>query len=177
MQISLSQQTIDTIKYLRKVPWFENIGTCKEDSVKCANSAKEAKKWLHKQKYEDLLTEFINRNHAIRCRSKAYAEETAELANARAVLIGDRTEALVAEIIDKHPFIEELGASDILTDHIDGFICEAEFSQPIDDSPYRQFILPWYEDGFFPCGWDGKLSSASLDYEKWALPKGRLIIY
>ncbi|GAB5562178.1 MAG: hypothetical protein SynsKO_38250 [Synoicihabitans sp.] len=177
MQIILRKKTRDLINFLQGLPWLNNVGQCDDPSVKVVKILSDAKIHLHRQKFSGLLTEFVNYNQSIRCRNPEYANENAANANLRANLIGAASDALVDSLMARIPLFEKLDARLVLSNHIDGFITETEFDQKPQESPYRTHILPWYERGHLPCGWDGVLSSSVSDYSNWKLPKGRLRVF
>ena len=174
--MTLKIETLNLINYIKANVLFNNIGQCNDSKVKIVKDISRAKGYLHRRKYASLLTEFINYGHFVCCKDEKYANTLASEANERANEIGEKSDSIVDELMDRSSFLVDLDARSILSTHIDGIIAEIEYNQAIEKSPFRKYILPWYVSGHFPCGWDGEVSKQICDYEKWKLPNGRFVI-
>lgn len=177
MQITLKSDTHDLIKHLHSLPWLANVGKCISVDVKTVGSLSNAKSHMHKRKFMSLLTEFINNDQFVRCSDPHYANMRAAEADLVADLVCRESEGMVDFLMNRHPLLVEIEARSIISTHILGFITEVNFNQNPDEAPFLKYILPWYEKGHLPCGWDGKLSGVRVNYDNWVLPEGRLIVW
>lgn len=155
------------------VPWFQNVGVKKSDNVKAASSWREAMSYCKQLQWASVQLQ-VNNVLGI-CVNRTDYERYLQwnrLVNEIDETLNRIIEAQILPISRRFQ-LPKLFRDSVHWDLME--IClETEFSDICEPILFLERVLPWYQAGHFPCGWDGP----KLD-ESWGgpMPEGRLIVY
>ena len=167
-------ETQDIIAALSRSPLFQNVGKRIIGDVKQAASWAEAVRYCKSIEWHSVQLQVNN----LLAMSVSLADYS-RLEAWRHHILASIHDALVP-IVDRHvlPLMELHRLPKAFRDSVEwdlGEIClETEFGDICQPIFFREQVLPWYEAGHFPCGWDGP----KLD-ETWEgpMPEGQLIVF
>lgn len=165
MFLKISEEIIDRI---RSIKWFQNCGSTVNNNVgykiKYANTWESASDYFNHPTWEDTTLEA--RNELTSFLNKKYRNEYSKWNVLTREAKGFLEKEVMPEIVD---FKEKNSLNETFVDCVKwdllGAIMEQYFYKCKNRPTFFLHLLTIYEEGNFPCGWEGEY------------PKGELVIY
>jgi hypothetical protein len=167
-------ETEDMIARFREMRLFKAVGGAIHGGAKRVNSWTEAARQCQTSEWESVHLQ-VNNLLAMRVSLADYSRLEAWRGPVIAAIKRDLAVVIERDVL---PVTESYRLSRAFQNSVEWDlieIClEVEFSDLCDPIFFVERVLPWYEAGHFPCGWDGP----KLD-ESWEgpMPDGQLIVY
>ena len=190
MKIELDNETNELIDRIASFPWFESVGKCNLEGVSPVKNWSQVKKQLIAYKWYNFRIVIGNVHSEL---IKDYLDSVSPTYESRCQnfeTIWSKLEMIVDEldsnVLDrKISYLSEVDESlktEVLRSaKVDILRCllEHHFREVAEPIFYIPRVLPIYEAGHFPCGWDGKMISSDWDGvdDLPSIPEGRLRVY
>jgi hypothetical protein len=173
----MRKETQQMAQRLKRITWFARLGQYEGAEYARVKSKVQAIKSLTSRKWFDFVNPILNHQMSEVVPRFNHVDEYNALAED---VSGKATDAILECIggtIDERLGLE-LKIKNALRMDISGILWETEFVQFIAPIYYCPLILPVYEMGHLPCGWEGKSPPIGwTGFGPQDLPRGRLRVY